>query len=253
MTARSSGYSSVDIDEIAHWYFADRKRVLSDSEAVSAFHSIGARCRFLKTLPLNATVLDVGAGDGSLHLFRDWPPILRSDVRVYAYAGERGKNFDRYDGSEVGWWPRQPPSFDGMPFDAIMACHFIEHIDSPLEFVSWACDRLAPWGRIFLEWPSPQSVRLPTTAVLRARGMNIMVGNYFDDSTHRTEAPDMQRVVGKLQAVNMQITEYGIARVPFIDGEMLSAARAKNDIVDSTLAYWSFTGWCQYVTAQAIQ
>ncbi len=33
-----------------------------------------------------------------------------------------------------------------------------------------------------------------------------------------------------------------MARVPFIDGEMVSAARAANDLVGATLAYWSFTG-----------
>ena len=85
------------IDTIKDWFFADRQRSLTDDQAVEAFHLLSARCRFLKTLPASATVLDIGAGDGGLHVYREWPLFHRRDLRLFAYAGEREGNFDRYE------------------------------------------------------------------------------------------------------------------------------------------------------------
>jgi hypothetical protein len=43
--------------------------------------------------------------------------------------------------------------------------------------------------------------------------------------------------------------ESGTVAVPFFDQEVaIHAARAR-DAVNLTLAYWSMTGWCQYLIA----
>src|ERR1051326_8142890 len=124
-------------------------------DAIRAMHEFSPRCRFVKTLPHGASLLDAGAGDGSLRVYRDWPEPTRKDLRMFAWAGEKGGGFDHYDGSEVGAWPEAPPNFAGRAFDAILAANFIEHIDDPIAFVTWAASRLTPNGRIYLEWPRP--------------------------------------------------------------------------------------------------
>jgi SAM-dependent methyltransferase len=237
----------VDIEEIAQWYFAGRPRLLSDPAAIEAFHLFGPRVRYLKTLPLGCSVLDVGAGQGALHIYRQWPGFARGDLRLFAYAADPGPNFEHYDASEIGMWPEAPPRFGAQPFGAIMACNFIEHIDDPLAFVRWACGRLAPGSLLYLEWPRLESIALPSTAALRERGINVMVGSYFDDGSHRQDMPRVEDVQREMIAAGLSVEVWGVVRVPFIDGELVSAARAANDLVGATLAYWSFTGWCQYL------
>jgi SAM-dependent methyltransferase len=236
-----------DIDAISAWFHADRPRTLTDSQAIEAFHLLGSRCRFFKTLPAGASVLDIGAGDGALHTYREWPLFHRRDLSVFAYAGERGANFDRYDGFEIGLWPQQPPVFPTTEFMAIQACNFIEHIDDPLRFVRWTAERLAPRGRLYLEWPRPIAASLPTTDELRAHGIDVMTGNYFDDATHRLDMPLADEVMRELSGAGVEIEAWGIASVPFVDGELASASRATGDIIGATMAYWSFTEWCQYI------
>ncbi len=238
------------IDAIRDWFFADRQRSLTDDQAVEAFHLLSPRCRFFKTLPMEARVLDIGAGDGSLHVYRHWPLFRRDDLTIFAYAGERGNGFGRYDGHEVGFWPQTPPDFGGMQFDAIQACNFIEHIEGPLNFVRWAARRLAPRGKLYLEWPRAHSALLPTRSELNAHGIDVMTGNYFDDATHRAEMPMVQNVLRELADAGLEIEASGIVSVPFIDGELASASLATGDLVGATMAYWSFTEWCQYIIAR---
>jgi hypothetical protein len=241
---------NTDIDEIVRWFFADRERLLSDDVAVEAFQLLGPRWRFIKTVEQYAAVLDVGAGDGTMHISRSWPYFKRPDIKIYAYAGEMGKDFHLCDGFELGMWPQRPPVFPGVHFNAIMACNFIEHIDEPLTFVRWACSRVASDGWIYLEWPRPVSCELPTSSALRAKGIEVTTGNYYDDLTHRSQMPLAEDVHSELIDCGMQIESAGVVRVPFLDGELASAARNRGDLVAATLAYWSFTGWCQYVVAR---
>ena len=227
-----------------------RKPLLSFDQATQGFHLFGPRCRFLKTLPAGATLLDVGAGDGSLQVFRRWPAPARNDLRMFAWAGAKGSSFDQYDGSEVGLWPDGPPAFGGRQFDAILAANFIEHIDDPIAFVKWSISRLAQGGSLLLEWPRPESASLPTTAELAALGLPIMTGNYFDDATHRQAIPDFNAVCTAIVDAGLTLRESGTVSVPFFDQEVaIHAARAR-DTVHLTLAYWSMTGWCQYLVAK---
>jgi len=169
---------------------------------------------------------------------------------MFAWACAKGTNFDLYEANEIGEWPEKPPAFGGRLFDAIMAANFIEHIDDPIAFVEWSIGRLAPNGRLFLEWPRPEAALLPTTADLAALGLPIMTGNYFDDATHRGDIPDFDTVRASIAKCGLTLRESGIVGVPFFDQEVaIHAARAR-DTVGLTMAYWSLTGWCQYLIAE---
>jgi SAM-dependent methyltransferase len=237
-------------DHIAAWSDPDQPSVLPFDEAVRAMHALGPRVRFLKTLKRGARMLDAGAGDGGAMILRDWPEPARPDVQMYAWAGDRGSLFDRYAGAEVGFWPQDPPRFGGMMFDAVFSANFIEHIDDPLNFVRWACNRLAPGGRLFLEWPRPESVALPTTAALAARGVKVATGAYHDDSTHRQTPPAIGAIVKTLTEAGLHIAETGTSQVPFIDQQVAIHARRADDFVAMTLAYWSYSGWLQFLMAE---
>ena len=186
-----------------------------------------------------------------MHVFRTWPPPARSDLKLYAWAGEQGEGFARYAGFEVGFWPAHRPDFGGQLFDAIFSANFIEHIDDPVEFVRWAVSRLKAGGRIYLEWPRLESIDLPSNRELALANVNVMTGRYHDDGTHRALPPTADSVRAAILGAGLSIHEFGLVGVPYFDQQLAIHARRENDLVAMTMAYWSYTQWCQYLIAQA--
>jgi SAM-dependent methyltransferase len=236
---------------VAQWSEPSQRPALSLKDAQMAMHNFGPRVRFVKLLPPGASLLDAGAGDGSLVIFRKWPAPARPDLQMFAWAGDRGSGFGNFDGSEVGYWPQNPPDFAGRKFDAVFSANFIEHIPDPLGFVEWATTRLTERGRIYLEWPRPESLELPDTAELTAAGVQVMTGRYHDDQTHMPAPPMFKDVRDTLARCGFAVVEHGVVRVPYFDQQLAIHARQNKDLVGMTLAYWSYTGWCQYLVAEA--
>jgi SAM-dependent methyltransferase len=235
---------------IADWSDPSQPTVMTADEATYALHALGPRVRFIKTLPIGASMLDAGAGNGSSTLFRTWPAPERPDLAMFAWSGEPGEFFDRFDGHEIGYWPQRPPGFGGRTFDAVLCANFIEHIDDPLVFIRHCIGRLTRRARLYLEWPRPESIDLPSTEDLAAAGVPVTTGRYHDDCTHRAVPPTLQDVVNTLTEAGLRVTEQGIVRVPMIDQQVAIHARRSGDRVGMTLAYWSVTGWCQYLAAE---
>jgi SAM-dependent methyltransferase len=242
--------AALEIGRIKQWFETVGAPSLPYDLVLETWHSLGQQCRFVKTLPAGASVLDVGAGDGALQVYRRWPAPERPDLSMYAFAMDRGGMFDRYDGCELGTWPDVKPNFGGRQLDAIFAANFIEHIEGPIEFVRWCGDRLSARGRIFLEWPRPESIALPTTADLHAIGIDVMTGSYFDDATHGSDLPATAAVHAWLVAAGLQIEAAGVARVPYFEDHLMAYGKRTDDMVSRTLSYWSFTGWTQFVVAR---
>jgi hypothetical protein len=169
---------------------------------------------------------------------------------MYTWAGEKGVGFDRYVDHEVGYWPQHVPDFGGREFDAVFSANFLEHIDNPIQFVQWAVSRLSANGRIYLEWPRPASINLPSSLELAEVGVDVMAGKYHDDHTHPPQPPSLEAVRACLIETGLEIRETGVVSVPFIDQQLAIHARQRRALVAMTLAYWSHTGWCQYIVAK---
>jgi SAM-dependent methyltransferase len=236
--------------EIAAWSNPDQQTSLSLNDATFTFQMLGPRNRFIQTTGLGGALLDAGAGNGSSLTLRKWLAPQRNDLRMYAWAGEQGEGFSAFEGFEVGYWPQHVPHFGGRAFDAILCANFIEHIDDPLEFIAWAVSRLAPGGRLYLEWPRLESMNLPTNAALREVGVHVTTGRYHDDDTHRQNPPLAEDVHGKLASLGMAVRESGVVSIPFIDQQLAIHARREKELASMTMAYWSHTGWCQYLVAE---
>lgn len=237
------------IDALVTWFHQKRSAQLPRQKAIENFYGYLPRTAFLKTLRHDASVLDVGAGDGSLELFRNWLEPRRADLKMYAYSLEKGKRFDAYAGYELGNWEEGPPEFKGVQFDAIIACHFIEHVSDPRAFLDWAADRLAPGGRMYVEWPSPASLELPPRTELLAQGVDVIISNFHDDATHR-RLPDRVELLTMLEQAGWLIDQQGVVKLPFFEEELL--ARCEEPPVDAVAklsAFWSKTRWAQYFIA----
>ena len=240
----------MDLDQIEAWYRTKHQRTLPDGALLEYWHTLSSRCQFVKTMPSAGKLLDVGAGDGSLQNYRAWPWPPRADIRTYAFDMGYNDGFRKYEGFEVGTWPAQAPNFDGLLFDGIFSAHFIEHIPDPMNYIDWACGRLAPGGRIYLERPAPIAATLPTQCKLAERGIDIMIGNFFDDGTHQSAIPNSEAICNRMARNGLVIDIVGTLRVPFVADELLAYGRENDDIVARTLAYWSITGWCQHIIAR---
>lgn len=238
-----------NMEEISRWASGQITATLPEEAILASFHAQHPRTVFLKCLPSASSIVDVGAGEGSLNIFRVWPSPAREDVKIFAYAMEKGVRFDDYDGFELGNWDVAPPDFGGQTFDAIFCSHFIEHILRPDEFVHWAGSKLKPGGRLYLEWPSELAMECPTRGDLQAAGCNVIIGNYFDDLTHKA-LPSRELLIDLLQDQNIRAESQGVVRMPLFESDLLAYYQSTGDQVALQYAYWLKTGWCQYVVAQ---
>ena len=240
---------TTDIDAIVRWYRGEHRPVLNDDEEVMLYYQqCHPRTLFLKTLPAGATLLDLGAGEGSMHVLRGWPPPDRRDIKLYAFSLKKGEHFDSYDGYELGDWDQRPPDFGGMQFDAIFSAHFVEHIQQPGSLAAWAASRLKPGGRLFTEWPAEASLLAPEHRQLRAQGIDLRLGTFFDDPTHQA-LPSTEFIHASLREAGLEIEIAGTIRLPVFETALLDLYRRTGNPVALQFAYWSFTGWCQYAIA----
>jgi SAM-dependent methyltransferase len=239
----------VNIEEIETWFKAKRTPSMSKDDAVAFLHNMHPRTRFVKTLPHGACLLDAGAGDGGLEVFRRWPPPTRADLHLYAYSLDKGAQFNAYDGFELGRWEEGPPVFSGIRFDAVFCSHFIERLSDPASFLQWTAQRLGTRGRLYVEWPSPFSTLLPTRQELEQRGIALAISNFHDDAMHKA-VHDRSRVVSVLSNAGFFIELQGYVSLPFIEEELLAhASSGLDDPYAIQAAFWSKTRWSQYVVA----
>ena len=236
-------------EDIRAWFNQPIRRTLSDGDLLESFHLQHPSKVFLKNLPIGASVLDIGAGDGSLSIFKRWPSPARPDLRLYAFSLAKGEKFDDYDGYEIGDWNLTKPMFDNMRFDAIMCVNFIEHIDDPAGLIRWVAEHLNPGGHVYFEWPTDASRFCPRLADLDAMGFGCITGNYFDDRTHRKWLPSARFVRRKARRSGLSIVSAGVVSMPLMEDELLGHFRDTGDIVSLQFAYWLKTGWVQFLTA----
>ena len=244
-----TGAARMDVEKIVAWYRAPRKASIPASKALELYFQFHPRTAFLKTLPARAVVADIGAGDGSLSTFRDWPEPVRRDLRLYAYSLEKGEHFDAFDGYETGDWNLARPEFDGLRFDGIVSAHFIEHIEDAGTFIDWAAQRLAPGGRAYVEWPSPESLHLPPLSELHGAGVPLVISRFDDDCTHQ-HLPDRDAVAVRAVEAGLTVAASGSIRLPWLEDELMASFRDAADRFPAQAAFWSWTQWSQYLVLE---
>lgn len=240
---------SMNVDEIATWFKRPRKATLARDRVMELYFTFHPRTAFLKNLPMNAVVADIGAGDGSLSVFRAWPAPARKDLKLFAYSIEKGSRFDEFEGYEISDWNVSPPEFGGRTFDAIVCAHFIEHIADPLTFIQWAQRKLNKGGRLYLEWPSASSLELPSRAELEKAGVPLIISRFDDDHTHQ-DLPDADALEKAMGEHNLAVEARGIVRLPWLEDEILAHFTEDPDGFSRQAAFWSYTGWSQYIIAE---
>ena len=128
--------------------------------------------------------------------------------------------------------------------DAVVCVHFIEHIDDPGTLSRWLGRKLTPGGRAYVEWPSPHSLDLPARQTLEDNGVELIISRFDDDDTHQ-RLPRMEEIIESMRSAGLRIETQGTVRLPWLEDEMM--AGAVDDAFNRQAAFWSATGWSQYL------
>jgi SAM-dependent methyltransferase len=133
---------------------------------------------FLRSLPPQPQVLDVGCGNNSPKLIKTWRPdcyYVGLDVGDYNQDVTPDSIADKYIlSSPEGFAPAIEAMHEN--FNAVISSHNIEHCDDPDRTLKAMLNALKIGGRLYLSFPSEASVRFPS---------RVGTLNFYDDPTHR--------------------------------------------------------------------
>jgi len=207
------------------------------------------RVRFIKSLPLGSKVLDLGAGEGSMAIFKQWLEPKRPDLSMYALGLVKGSHFEMYDGYELKDFDTSESLFPGIQFDAVYTSNFVEHIEGGIDRLApWAASQLKSGGLLYVEGPSVGMEMLPHTADMIAAGLQVSTMNFFDDLTHR-RTETLERTREAIESAGFFIEQSGYWRNRFLEGEALRMGYREGETVLTTLSIWMKYLVEQYVVA----
>ena len=187
-------------------------------------------------------VLDAGAGPSDAALAKTllapgtWFEAINIVPRP---AGTEGAAFDAYHVRDLD---KTDLDFveDGS-FDYVVCSHTIEHLEDGVAVLNRLCAKVRPGGRLYLEWPSMESLSFPI------RGLGL---NFYDDPTHRATYP-LALVADIVEKAGFEVVYAGKRHVwlrmissPFLTFyHSLKARRLR--LYD----LWDWTGFAYVVTA----
>lgn len=220
----------------------------SDDELLTAYWSFHPRFRFLKTVPANAAMLDVGAGTGGLAHWKSWGEPKRVDINLHGVDLRPGPEAHLYRAWESVNLDETLPSFADTVFDAFLLSHVIEHLRDPATLLRWIASRIQPGGRAYIEWPGANAARQPGREAFLRHGIDIVITNFFDDSTHLRMLP-REEVIAHLTAAGFTIVESGTIDHGLVGEELLACGLAGGDSFARLAGYWSLSLWADWIVA----
>ena len=169
-------------------------------ERIVMFLKPRGRNNFLRMLPRNAKLLDVGCGNHSpenTKRIRSDLYYVGIDVGDYNTDELSKKLADEYiitTGEDFANTIKNLPH----EFDAAVSWHNLEHCNKPMETIDAICSRLKTGGRLYMGFPSEQSVIFPSR-----KGTL----NFYDDETHQY-VPVFKDVIKRLVKDNRMFIDF---------------------------------------------
>ena len=187
---------------IEKYYKRNQTIRLFKHQAASFFKS-KIQC-FVKRLPKNAFVLDVGCGNESVYYVK----TLRRDcfytgidVSDYNQSKASKSLMDEYTITSAEKFNDEIGKFEEK-FDAVISHHNLEHCYDMENNLFFLIRSLKKGGRLFLKFPCEESISFPSR-----KGTL----NFFDDPTHTTFPPEYSRILYLLNMHGVKI-EYCVKR-----------------------------------------
>lgn len=198
-----------------------------------------------------ATLLDVGCGNHS-------PSLTKRHLPQCVYHGLDRQNWnrderdlaciDRFFDSDLS----RPEGLAAVPeaaYDAVICSHVLEHLPNPEAVIKSLAAKVKPGGRLYLEVPSPHSVRLPR-AIQGWYGIRGCL-NFYDDVTHQTLVA-LPRLAEQLQRQGFRVSpiryRFLWRRILLLPGYVLAGLVLRGYVPASVV--WDITGFAQSLVAE---
>jgi ubiquinone/menaquinone biosynthesis C-methylase UbiE len=156
-----------------------------------------SKASLIRSLPKDSAILDVGCGNESATMIRNYRKDLRLfgiDIGDYMITDADKALMETYIVCPPEEFADGILSFD-REFDVVLSSHNLEHCIDPKQALDSMARVVAPGGRIYLSFPSEASVRLPSRDGCL---------NFYDDPTHRTVL-NFDELLEMLQARDFRI------------------------------------------------
>ena len=185
---------------------------------------------FIKKLPADSKVLDIGCGHHSPKYFKFANPHIR-------YTGIDIEDFD-LDEEDREFADRllfvDPDKFAAtiasMPatFDAMVSCQNIEHVNAPEECLQAMASALKPGGTLYLSFPAEATLRFP-----KRKGTL----NFHDDPTHQW-MPQPGTIIAQMESAGCTVIRQTLRNRP-LTGFILGALTEPLSML--TRRVWAYT------------
>lgn len=248
------GDAEAATEELIAWMQSagDAPSAFPNKDAIIQFYwSVHPRFGYIKTVPHNAKMLDVGAGSGALQCWKGWMAPNRDDIGYYANDLSKGEFFENGEGYFVHNLSEDRLEGHESFFDAVFACHVLEHVPEWNPFFDNLVETIKPGGTLYLEWPTTQSASFPRLARFEEVGIPSSTVNFHDDATHLHTA-ELAEVLPYLAERGMEMTSMGLIQNPYLGAELLKVGARENDAELNTYGLWMALGFSQYIVAKKV-
>jgi SAM-dependent methyltransferase len=203
------------------------------------------RFRFLKSVPANASVLDVGCGSGGTSY---WPAYMepdRSDIHLHGVDIAKGEHAHRLASFSLVDLNAGSLPFAESHFQAAMSAHVLEHLTSGRNTFKelWRC--LAVGAQLYIEVPSLASALPPRAEAFKQAGWPMMISNFFDDGTHIT-LWEPAALIGQAQDAGFKLRTQGVVNDRFLEDTLMAAGIDRRDEELMLYGFWSKSDWSDY-------
>lgn len=189
-------------------------------------------------------LLDVGAGNhASTNTKAAFPNCVYSGIDLHRDYNNTDADIAAMDAFyEMDLTKLEFGAIPDRAFDAILVAHVIEHLPNGDDVLLGLVPKLAPGGLLYVEFPGPRSLRLPS-----------MKGtlNFHDDETH-VRVFTAQEVAGVLAGAGLAVRAAGTRRdwrgIVFFPFKVIHA-RFRYGFVPGS-AFWDLLGFAEFVLAE---
>jgi SAM-dependent methyltransferase len=198
------------------------------------------RQRFLRSLPANGRVLEIGCGRGeNCALLRKLHPQVEIHGLDLLPPAEV-PDFVHYRQHDL---EREPLPYRDAYFDGILLIHVLEHLHHPIRLCSEIQRMLTPRGSLYVEAPNYTSVLVPSFSLRRHQHHPF---NFFDDIEH-VRPYTKQALFEFIERCGLHLNIVANARnwLRFpLDLIAFPVALLRGDRPQAVRRFWNLWGWC---------
>ncbi len=216
------------------------------AELMSRYWQTHPRLQFITRLPVEARVLDLGAGAGRAPDCTLPGDRARRDLHWHAVDRKPKPPTASHTTWTVANLETDRLPWNNRTFEAVFFCHTLEHLTDTCLVQAEIARLLAPGGLVYLETPSPHSREAPTTNQLAERGVRVIRGRFDDDPGHvhlytRGGLGEFLNAAGCLTIESGEVWNDALA------DDLLHIGLALDHLHLTTYGHWLRTRWSQYV------